>query len=850
MLTTLPLVIFSLVAAVGTTYHFSYNALTDLAESLLESKLSEAVRATREQEDILYKYGLDNVPASVEKAQIDAGSAMLWIKIGDEGYIFAVDDGGLITAHPDRSLVGRDVSGEDWFHKMVNSHEGGVDLTFRGVRYLAKYDHFDPWGWYILAVDSEREVYGAVNRMRPYVLSLGIVTLFIVALVLMLVTRRLLAPLKSLTTGAEQIGKGNLKTRIAVRTDDEIGRLARVFNSMTTQLEETLTALRYKEQYFRSLIENATDIIAILDGDGNIIYGSPSNEKILGYPSEVVINKKFSEFVHPAELSDFMKFFEEMCRIPGIIESTEIRFRHTDGSWRTLEVVGNNLLDDQAVSGIVLNCRDVSQRKSAEEALRESEKKYRNLIEQANDGIIILQDARVKYVNQRLADLLGYTREDMMDTPHIRYVHPELVSESIERNRRRTAGEAVETIHENVLRQKGGADIYVEVNAEAILFEGKVSNLVFVRDITARKRAEESLRESQERYRAIFEQAADSIVLIDAETGDLMEFNDMAHESLGFTREEFEKLRIPDFEVVESVEEVARHIKKIVNEGTDQFETKHKTKGGEIRTIHVSSKAIYVRGKDFIQSIWHDITERKEFEAVLKKSQQELRRLANKLITAQEVERLRLARELHDDISQRLAVLSIEAGKIEQLLKATPERFLDKFRWMQDELVNLSSDIHAISLRLHPSILEDLGLSDAIKSESDAIIKREGIVINYEPGSVPPDLSKDVALCFYRIFQEGLSNVAKHARATEVNIYLSCHKNQIQLSIEDNGQGFDLNKMDKKPGLGLASMEERIRFIGGNFNIRSKSGEGTYIAVKAPLEAKPGQAGNGLMIDD
>ncbi len=157
-----------------------------------------------------------------------------------------------------------------------------------------------------------------------------------------------------------------------------------------------------------------------------------------------------------------------------------------------------------------------------------------------------------------------------------------------------------------------------------------------VRLVEERQRAEEALRESEERYRVIFEQAADSIVLIDAETGALVEFNDRAHENIGYTREEFKKLRIPDFEVIESAEEVAKHVEKIIKEGADTFETKHRTKGGEMRDIQVNSRAISIRGRDFIQSIWHDITERKRAEETLRRAEAETRRHLKEQIALRE----------------------------------------------------------------------------------------------------------------------------------------------------------------------------------------------------------------------
>ena len=155
--------------------------------------------------------------------------------------------------------------------------------------------------------------------------------------------------------------------------------------------------------------------------------------------------------------------------------------------------------------------------------------------------------------------------------------------------------------------------------------EQLINELRELRKQIAELKASEAERErAEEQYHALFKQAADSIVLIDGESGELVEFNQKAHEALGYTREEFAKLKISDFEVIETSDEVEKHIKKIIKKGTDLFETKHKTKGGEIRNIQVNSSAISIRGRNFVQSIWRDITERRQMEEALRNTYQEL----------------------------------------------------------------------------------------------------------------------------------------------------------------------------------------------------------------------------------
>ena len=242
------------------------------------------------------------------------------------------------------------------------------------------------------------------------------------------------------------------------------------------------------------------------------------------------------------------------------------------------------------------------------------------------------------------------------------------------------------------------------------------------------------------------------------------------------------------------------------------------------------------------QELEKEITERKrterelqESEAAVRKSQEDLRILAGRLISAQEDERRRLARELHDDLTQRLAVLAIDAGILEQHSDSCPDLIREKLPRMKEQIVRLSGDIHRISRQLHPSILDDLGLVDAIKSLCTGFSNREGLSVEFTPENLPEVLPKDLSLCLYRITQESLRNVAKHARAKEAHVTLAGNDGDVLLSIQDSGVGFDLAQVRGKPGLGLASMEERVRLIQGSLSVQSQPTQGTTIEVRAPL---------------
>jgi len=225
-----------------------------------------------------------------------------------------------------------------------------------------------------------------------------------------------------------------------------------------------------------------------------------------------------------------------------------------------------------------------------------------------------------------------------------------------------------------------------------------------------------------------------------------------------------------------------------------------------------------------------DITERKQAEERLRASHEQRRELASRLLHAQEVECRRLAREMHDDLTQRLAVLAIEVSKLERSAAPGGEAS-GRLARVREQLVTLSEDVHNLSRQLHPAILDDLGLEDALRSECSIFQEREGIGVQYLADGVPTDLTRDVCLGLYRIAQESLRNVARHAGASRAEVSLVGCGRDVMLTVSDNGGGFAREDRAGRAGIGLASMEERARLVGAELTIQSTPGKGTTVTA-------------------
>ena len=272
--------------------------------------------------------------------------------------------------------------------------------------------------------------------------------------------------------------------------------------------------------------------------------------------------------------------------------------------------------------------RDVTEQMRWEKALRTSERRFRATFDRAAVGIAnVALDGSYLRVNRRFCEIVGYAAEELLTRRFHDVTHPDDLQADLDRSRRMIAGEIQAGAAVKRYVRKDGAVVWANMTVSLQRDDAGRPEyfVVVVEDITAREQTEEALRDSEERFRAIFEEAADSVVLLDTPSGAFAEFNSRAHENLGYTREEFATLSLGDIEAIESPADASAHVVKVIREGADQFVTKQRTKTGEIRDVRVSTRRISIRGKDFLLAIWRDITDEKRAEEALRQSEERYR---------------------------------------------------------------------------------------------------------------------------------------------------------------------------------------------------------------------------------
>ncbi len=392
-----------------------------------------------------------------------------------------------------------------------------------------------------------------------------------------------------------------------------------------------------------------------------------------------------------------------------------------------------------------------------------------------------------------------------------------------------------------------------------LLLAGALLTAPLIRVITAlentlmlmRKRADElaqldrALHESEERLRAIVEAAPDAIFIVNRD-GRVMEVNEAATKQLGYDREKLLRLKVLDFVGPEFHERVKGRFPNF--DGLIFYESRHVRSDGTSVPVELNTRKIVYGGEPAMLGIARDITDRKMAEGQLRaanhalaselrertRSEHEVRALSARLINAQEAERARIARELHDNFSQQIAVLSIATSNLKLRLPPELGEAVAQSGRIQQTLASLAEGVRRLSHELHPAVLQYSGLTAALGNYCAEFAALSAHRITFRAEGDCDDAPPEIALCIFRVAQEALQNSIKHARVDEAEVLLKRDGDALRLTVSDCGAGMD---PDAAAGLGLVSIRERTRLVSGILEIKTQPGEGVTITLTVPLAA-------------
>jgi two-component system CheB/CheR fusion protein len=386
--------------------------------------------------------------------------------------------------------------------------------------------------------------------------------------------------------------------------------------------------------------------------------------------------------------------------------------------------------------------------------------------------------------------------------------------------------------------------------------DNKIEGLVLVLvDIDQLRKSQQQLKDAHDFALAVVDSVNIPLVVLNMDLR-IRDTNSAFRELAGRTAEELVSDSFPDLvQLLWNMGPIRPMLERLRDQGPSApgFELDHEIGTPEYRVLQVQGRVVQIEGEQVILLTVENITGRKRAEKIIQRekeqlegtvrstvqaldrTQEELRALSASLFQAQEEERRRVARELHDDISQRLAVLGMDL----QHLSASVPRDSDTHKMIDAVAARtgaLADDVRKISHGLHPSMLDDLGLSYALKALGDEFSERENMMVTLQRQNVPEHIPQNAAAALYRITQEALRNVAKHAGRTHVKITLEALDQKLRLEIADFGEGFDMEST--RQGLGLISMAERANLVNGKLSIHSALGKGTTVAVEVPLDTE------------
>jgi PAS domain S-box-containing protein len=599
-----------------------------------------------------------------------------------------------------------------------------------------------------------------------------------------------------------------------------------------TERKKAEEALRQEHNLLRLLIDNIPDRIYVKDNKHRFILGNETIVRHEGLQCEKELIGKTDFDLYPEEIAnDFYAEEQKIIQRCRRLINYERSYFDKQNNERWTLTTKVPLQDEKGnVIGIVGINRDITERKEADKAIRESENKYRELANSITDVFFAMDtDLKYTYWNKASEEITGIKAENTLGKT-IFEIFPD-TEDTME-----TAA-----VYQDVLKRKQSRSFESEFQSknkhcffEVNVYPNEYGISVFAKDITDRKLAEEALRESEELNRVTMENILDPVFITD-DAGRFTFICANVLYTIGYSIEELQamgnisRLAGEDLFNLEELEtrRVIRNIERAIMD-----------KQGRDRDYVISVKHVSIKGGTILYT-FQDITDRKKAEKQLVENQAKLKAMASKILMAEEYERRRLAVGLHDDICQKLVFAKFAMESSLKLI--SDSKVLTSLRSACEQIGETIQDAESMTFELSNPILREFGFIAALeKYLNEEIRQKHGIEYEFDKGTRIGALQDEIKTCLFRVTRELLTNVIKHARAKKVKVSVRRNRDKLNLSVQDDGIGFDtgISNEVSTTRFGLFSVREQLEYIGGYLGIESESGHGTTINVSVPLRKK------------